>query len=200
MRNEIASQSLALVCRRCDIVYSIFRATSLRRSSSLLAFCLFIARVALTCTFFVAFCIKCFVFMSYFLIKIKWWREYLCTRTFSVPRKQMFQIDLLRTHPRFSSATRPLYFSQSLRYPFGRGYSVTPISLRRERKLNELLPRHQQCAGKSCPSVRCLTIPVPCVKRADTVGKGGVRSLNPYPPTQIQRTKKCRGLFIVSPA
>ena len=137
---------------------------------------------------------------SLHFFKIKWWREYLCTRTFSVPKKQMFQIYLLRTHPRFSLSTSSSYFSQSLHYPRGRDYSATPISLRRERKLNELLPRHQQCAGKSCPSVRCLTIPVPCVKRADTVGKGGVRSLNPYPPTQIQRTKKRRGLFIVSPA
>ena len=53
-----------------------------------------------------------------------------------------------------------------------------PISLRRERKFIELLPRHQQCTGKSCSNVRCLTIPVPCVKPADTVGDGGVRSLN----------------------
>jgi len=45
-------------------------------------------------------------------------------------------IYLLRTPPRFSSATRPLYFPQLLRYPFGRDYSATPISLRRERKLN----------------------------------------------------------------
>jgi len=47
----------------------------------------------------------------------------------------MFQIYLLRTHPRFSSSTSSSYFSQSLRYPHGRDYSVTPISLRRERKL-----------------------------------------------------------------
>ena len=162
MRNEIASQSLALVCRRCDIVYSIFRSISLRRSSSLLAFCLFIARVTLTCAFFTAFLTKCFVFMSYFLIKIKWWREYLCTRTFSVPKKQMFQIYLLRTHPRFSSATRLLYFSQSLHYPRGRDYSATPISLRRERKLKMSCCRAtSKCTGKSCSSVRCLTIPVP---------------------------------------
>ena len=72
---------------------------------------------------------------SLHFFKIKWWREYLCTRTFSVPKKQMFQIYLLRTHPRFSSATRPLYFSQSLHYPRGRDYSATPTSLRRERKL-----------------------------------------------------------------
>ena len=52
-------------------------------------------------------------------------------------------IYLLRTPPRFSSATRPLYFPQLLRYPFGRDYSATPIPLRREGKLIELLPRHQ---------------------------------------------------------
>ena len=51
---------------------------------------------------------------------------------------------LTRTHPQFSSTDRSPYFSQSLHYPRGRDYSATPISLRRERKLNELLPRRQQ--------------------------------------------------------
>ena len=81
----------------------------------------------------------CFYKLFVIHIKIKWWREYLCTRTFSVPKKQMFQIYLLRTHPRFSSATRLLYFSQSLHYPRGRDYSATPISLRRERKLKRVV-------------------------------------------------------------
>ena len=59
------------------------------------------------------------------------------TNTFSVPEKQMFQIYLLRTHPRFSSATWPLYFPQSLRYPLGRDYSVTPsLSVEREIQLS----------------------------------------------------------------
>jgi hypothetical protein len=87
---------------------------------------------------------KCFAQLFVIHIKIKWWREYLCTRTFSVPKKQMFQIYLLRTHPQFSSTDRSPYFLQSLHYPRGRDYSATPISLRRERKLNELLSHHQQ--------------------------------------------------------
>ena len=63
----------------------------------------------------------------------------MCTRTFSVPRKQMFQIYLLRTHPRDSSTDWSPYLSQSLRYPFGRDYSVTPIPLRRVRKIKRVV-------------------------------------------------------------
>ena len=122
----------------------------------------------------------------------------MCTRTFSVPRKQMFQIYLLRTHPRDSSTDWSPYLSQSLRYPFGRDYSVTPISLRRERKLNELLPRHQQFdrAVFQAQSRKMSYHPCPdeALSRNDarqqSVGDGGVFK----PPTQIlQRTKNCQG-------
>ena len=41
-------------------------------------------------------------------------------------RETKFLINLLRTHPRFRSATWPLLLPQVLRYPLGRDYSVTP--------------------------------------------------------------------------
>ena len=41
-------------------------------------------------------------------------------------RETKFLINLLRTHPRFRSATWPLLIPQVLRYPLGRDYSVTP--------------------------------------------------------------------------
>ena len=41
-------------------------------------------------------------------------------------RETKFLINLLRTHPRFPSATWPLVLPQMLRYPLGRDYSVTP--------------------------------------------------------------------------
>ena len=66
-------------------------------------------------------------------------------------RETKFLINLLRTHPRFRSATWPLLLPQVLRYPLGRDYSVTP-PLSVERGNSELLPRHQQS------SVKCLTI------------------------------------------
>jgi len=59
-------------------------------------------------------------------IKIKWWLDYLFTNTFSAPEKQMFQIYLLRTHPRFPCATWPSVLPQVPRYPLGRSCSVTP--------------------------------------------------------------------------
>ena len=52
-------------------------------------------------------CLSLGVF-SFHYYKLKWWLDYLFTNTFSVPEKQMFQINLLRTHPRFPSATWPL--------------------------------------------------------------------------------------------
>ena len=125
----------------CDKLYSILCVKSWRNASNKFASARFIARVFFAAFFLSAFCFKCLVFTFF---KIKWWREYLCTRTFSVPKKQMFQIYLLRTHPQFSSTDRSPYFLQSLHYPRGRDYSATPTSLRRERKFNELLPRHQQ--------------------------------------------------------
>ena len=69
----------------------------------------------------------------YFKLKNGGWINCLPT-PFQYPENNV-SIYLLRTPPRFSSATRPLYFPQLLRYPFGRDYSATPISLRRERKL-----------------------------------------------------------------
>ena len=41
-------------------------------------------------------------------------------------RETKFLINLLRTHPRFRSATWPLLLPQMPRYPLGRDYSVTP--------------------------------------------------------------------------
>ena len=41
-------------------------------------------------------------------------------------RETKFQINLLRTHPRFHAATWPLLLPQVLRYPLGRDYSVAP--------------------------------------------------------------------------
>ena len=133
-------------------------------------------------------------------IKIKWWREYLCTRTFSVPRKQMFQIYLLRTHPRFFSTDWSLYFSQSLRYPFGRDYSVTPIPLRQVRKLNELLPRRQQFdrAVFQAQSRKMSYHPCPgevfIKKWRKTTYRWAMEAWcsHHYSPTQIQRTKSVR--------
>jgi len=89
--------------------------------------------------FFSAFLFRCLVFIS--KLKNGGWTNCLPT-PFQYPENNV-SIYLLRTPPRFSSATRPLYFPQLLRYPFGRDYSATPIPLRREGKLNELLPRHQ---------------------------------------------------------
>ena len=80
-------------------------------------------------------------------------------------RETKFLINLLRTHPRFRSATWPLLIPQVPLYPLGRDQFSHPASPRRERKLNELLPRHQQY------SVRCLTIPVPAPELSPLKGR-----------------------------
>ena len=97
-------------------------------------------------------------------------------------RETKFQINLLRTHPRFPAATWPLVLPQVPRYPLGRDCSVTP-PLSVERGNSELLPRHQQS------SVRCLTILVPLGRLTkNTCKRRGVLALpfNVHRPVGIR--------------
>ena len=66
-------------------------------------------------------------------------------------RETKFLINLLRTHPRFRSATWPSYFPQSLPYPLGRDYSVTPsISVEREIQLSCCRTTSSKTGVSSC--------------------------------------------------